>query len=339
MKAVVVYGNGEVNRVDLPMPEIGDYECLIQMKACGICNSTDLKIIKNKINFLSITYPAILGHENVGEVVAVGDKVKYIKVGDRFVNPLTKLPQDSPFHSAFGGFMEYGFVQDRKAMFEMGLADSPLELGACRQIPSDFDYTDAGMLLTLKETYSCLDNFGFRPGMEVLVYGDGPVGLSIAKFLRLEGASYIASVGHHHDRLEIIRTRAAIDLAINSHETDVNAAVGGRRFDLVIDAVGSTSIIKEGVNLLKRGGKLGVYGVLDQNDGMLNLFDIPSHTNIHMLMLPYGEHNYHDKVMEMIAKGDINPKDYYSHVMPVEEIEQAVQMTADRSALKVIVTF
>lgn len=339
MRAVATYGDGKVEIVHLPEPEITDYECLIQMKACGVCNSTDLKIIKNKIGFRNMEYPVILGHEHAGEVIRVGNKVKHINIGERYINPLTRLLPDSPFTRAYGGTMEYGIVQDRKAMYEAGLASSPEPVGACRQIPNNISFEEAGVIHALKETYSCLRAFGFQAGMEALIYGDGPVGLSIAKFMKLEGAAYVACAGHHDNRLDRLKEVANVDLTINSLKTDLKDALGEKKFDLVVDAVGNSQTIRSGLPFLKPGAKLGIYGVPDKDDGRFNLFDLPNHVCLHVLMQPYKEQDFHDKIISMIRKGEINPKDYYSHVIPFEQYDKAIEMTANRSAYKVIITF
>ena len=50
MKAVVVIAPGQVEvRNDIPVPEIGDYECLVKTHACGLCNGTDLQVIAGTI--------------------------------------------------------------------------------------------------------------------------------------------------------------------------------------------------------------------------------------------------------------------------------------------------
>jgi threonine dehydrogenase-like Zn-dependent dehydrogenase len=198
---------------------------------------------------------------------------------------------------------------------------------------------DATILLTLKEAYSALGNFGFAAGMDVVVFGDGPVGLALARFLRMGQAGWIGCVGHHDERLERIRAGGRPDLVLNSRRDDATQELADRRFDLVIDAVGSTAVIKQGSHLLKPGGKLGVYGVLKRHHATMNLSDLRNNTSLHMLNFPYGEHGVHDAVLEMVKEGTVDPGDYWSHALPAEEIERAIELVRSREAFKVVLTF
>lgn len=339
MKAVVVRSPTDIAVEELPKPQIAEYECLVRIEACGLCNGTDLKIIDNSLDFHEVHYPTVLGHEQAGTIVETGPAVRTYRVGQKFTNPNSRVPEGLGISRSFGGMMEYGIVQDRAVMYEMGLAESPKQSPQVCEIPESISCVDAGVILTLKENYSCLDNFGFRPGMDVLVYGDGPVGLGITRFLRLKNAANVVCVGHHTDRLARVTEISQVERTIDSSRERVEDALEGATFDLVIDAVGSTKVVQEGVRFLKPRGLLGVYGVIKKGHDGFNLYDLPNNRRIHMLTLPYREHDYHDEIIRMIEDGTIDPKDYYSHVLPAEEINEALAKTKSREALKVVLTF
>jgi threonine dehydrogenase-like Zn-dependent dehydrogenase len=339
MKAVAVVEIGRVEVVDIPKPNIRDYECLVKMTASGLCNSTDLKIIHDEISTMKVPFPVILGHEGVGEVVEIGPKVRNIKVGDRLLNPAGRLEPGTPYQSMWANMKEYSIVQDHKVMEELGIDRKEFIGGAARMIPKEISDADAGVLLTLKENYSAIGNFGFQPGMDVLIYGDGPVGLGLVKFLKMRGVNWVGCVGHHDKRLDYIREKGGADLLVNSKSANVPEAVGERRFDLVIDAVGATKIILEGNKLLKPGGRLCVYGVLKPKDSHIDLLTLRNHTSLHMLNFPYREQDCHDEIVQLILDKKINPKDFYSHVIPVEDAAKGVEMIVNREALKVVFSF
>lgn len=58
-----------------------------------------------------------------------------------------------------------------------------------------------------------------------------------------------------------------------------------------------------------------------------------------MLNFPYGEYAILDETIALIEAGKVNTKDFYSHVLPYEKIEEAVQLTLSKQALKVILDF
>ena len=339
MKAVAVLKKGEVAIVDIPPPSIAEYECLVKVQATGLCNGTDLKIIDDEFTETGVKYPVILGHESMGQVVEVGSEVESISVGDVFTDPVGRLDPDSPYKAMVGGMKEYSVVQDEKAMDRLGIDRRLYKGSRTRPVPASMPPEDAAILLTLKEAYSALKNFEFNEGMDVVVFGDGPVGLALTSFLHMGHAGWVACIGHHDERLNKILETSRPDLVLNSRWEDVAQTLGDRRVDLVIDAVGSTAVIKQGSHLLKPGGKVGVYGVLKRGHKTLSLADLRNNTAVHMLNWPHGEHDVHTDIVQMVLDGQLDPKGYWSHAMPAEEIERAVQMVRSREALKVILTF
>lgn len=341
MKGIAVVAAGKVEVVhDIPIPDYGEYECLVRVKACGLCNSTDLKIIQDEVPDMPCRFPAILGHEGCGEIVELGGRVRNFQVGDVVVSPLGLHQPGEKYSAMFGGMQEFAIVHDLQAMAEDSIETefSP-ERYPGRKIPKEISFVDGGVFLTLKENYSALVNFGYSEGMDVLIYGDGPVCLGLASFARLRHAGFVAVVGHHQDRLDRISAVAKADIVVDSHRDNVEEKLAGRAFDLVIDAVGKTAIIKQGAKLLKSGGKVGVYGVLKSSDANFDLIrGLPNHTAVHMLNWPYREHDCHDIISDMILKGDIRPGDFYSHVMPMEDAARAIEMIEKREAYKIIFT-
>lgn len=339
MKAVAVTQPGHVQLVDVPRPEIQPYEALVRVHACGLCNGTDLKIIDDHIGDMDVPFPVILGHEGVGEVIEVGSAVKNVSLGQRYVNPRGRIDPRSGYRSMWAGMSEYSVVPDWRVMREMNLPDAPEGPGPTLEIPKQIDLPDATVLLGLKEALSALRNFQVHPGSEVLIYGDGPVGLALALFARILDVGWVGVFGHREDRLARIRDLAQPDLAINTHEVDVGEALGDRLLDVVIDAVGSVKVIAEASHRCKPGGRVGGFGVLSKENSNLSLLKLKNHTLFHMLNFPYREHDTHEELVEMVLAGRVNPKDFYQHVLPAEQVEQAVRMVRDRRSLKVVLTF
>jgi NADPH:quinone reductase-like Zn-dependent oxidoreductase len=103
MKGIFVIDIDQTEIRELPEPEIGPYEALVQVEACGICNSTDWKIIEGE--FVSGSFPILLGHESVGRVIRVGDRVLRSTLRDEHM----------PFpggRSCWGGYVERAIVTD-----------------------------------------------------------------------------------------------------------------------------------------------------------------------------------------------------------------------------------
>ena len=340
MKAVAAIEQGKVAVVDIPMPEYGEYECLVKTTACGLCSSTDLKLISNGVANLDIKYPTVLGHEGVGVIAETGKKVRYFKQGDRVVNPSGRVMPGCGFNSNWAQMAEYAVAIDVRAMMEDGVPmryKVDLDNFPTKIIPDDISDVDAAMLITFKENYSALKNFGLKPGMNLLIFGDGAVAQGLAIMAHEMGAAYIGCVGHHDERLQRIAEHAPLDLMVNSHNEDIMEKAGDKRFDLVIDGVGSVDIIQQGARLLKPGGRVGLYGVLKHAKGSINLVDLPNNILLHTLNWPYREHAAHDEVVDLVHRGVLNPKDFYSHVLPIDQAPEGVELIRSRQAYKVII--
>ncbi|MEA4970550.1 MAG: zinc-binding dehydrogenase [Candidatus Pelethousia sp.] len=346
MKAVAVLEKGSVGIVELPRPEYGEYECLVRNRACGFCSSTDMKIIHNDLADMDVRYPTILGHEGAGEIVAAGGKVKNFRVGDRVTCARGVCPRDTGYSFTWGEMAEYTIVHDVYAMAEAGIDLSKATPGKTlttypvRKIPAELSYEDAVMILSFEENYSALLNFGVKAGMEILLYGDGTIAMGLTLLAKkIIGAGFTACVGHHDDKLALISAYAGADCVINAHTQNMEEALSGRRFDLVIDAVGSIAVVKQGLRLLKNGGKMSIYGVPKKEHATLNLFDMPNNTMLHMLTWPEDEHSVHGEVVDLIRAGQLVPKDFYTDVLPFTQIQQAIDLIQTRKARKVILTF
>lgn len=341
MKAVAAMGDGSVRVVDVERTRITDpYQCLVRITACGLCSSTDMKIIGNgSVGQMPIQYPTLIGHEAVGVIEEVGEKVRYWKKGDRLVSP-DGVPVPGYF-SNWGAMNGYGVTTDLRAKIEDGAApdtpDALLDFPG-KPIPEGMSDVDAVMLLTLKENYSALLNFGVGEGTSLLIYGDGAVALGLAMLARHIGAANVACIGHHDDRLERIRTLAGVDKVVNSHAQDPEQCLEMGAFDVVIDAAGSIEVVLKGARFLRPGGLVGCYGVLKQGHSTIDLLDLPNNVRLQTLNWPYHEHRAHDAVVRLVQEGKIDLRQFYSHVLPVTEAPRGVEMIRSREAFKVIFT-
>jgi len=108
MRAAIVETPGRLEIREVPLPQPGDYQALVRMEACSICNATDHKIVEGQLPFISRDqYPGILGHESVGTVVEVGPRVRHFREGDRVLRVWAVVPG---LNSFWGGFAEFGLV-------------------------------------------------------------------------------------------------------------------------------------------------------------------------------------------------------------------------------------
>ena len=339
MKAVVVTKKGEMQLVnDCPMPQVGPYDALVKVLTCGFCNGTDTRIIFEEVSAAQKLqpYPTLLGHEGVGEVVQLGEKVRNIKIGERHLHLNGVDLKGAPYTCTHGHMVEYATVTDHIAMLEDGLAVE--DTAKLCKLPEGFDVNDAGVLLPMMECLSAVKNFGIGPDTDVLVYGAGPMGLAMMCYMRILNAKSITCIDSVPERLAAARDIAKVDKTINFATENVDEVLGGRLFDRVVDAVGLKSVIMEGSQRLRSFGVVCCLGVVRKDDAAVDVSLLQNNTLLHMLNFPYQEYACYEENMEYIAKGLVDPKNFYSHVMPVEDIHKALQLVLDKQTVKVILT-
>jgi L-iditol 2-dehydrogenase len=347
---------------DAPMPTFDDYSCLVKVKSCGVCSSTDTKLAHGEHPdmpmppgtpaFPHAAFPTIIGHESTGEIIELGKKVKYLKLGDRVVSPMGGGPGPGggtppKYSSSYGAMVEYATAMDYRAMKEDGVNHPMMNFFTEEQdfmtkvFPKDIDFVDAAMILTFKENYSALKNFGVKEGMDVCIYGDGSISLGLGIFLKQLNVNSIVTIGHHDQRLERIRQLSNPGLLINSKKDKIQDALGGKKFDIVIDAAGSLDVAREASWFLKPGGasKVCIYGVLPKGKAELDLYQIANNTSVQIQSYPYHEHRTHDDIVAFMQKGIINAKDFYDLVLPCEQAAEAFRKIETREAFKAILTF
>ena len=80
-------------------------------------------------------------------------------------------------------------------------------------------------------------------------------------------------------------------------------------------------------------------GVLKGEDNAMDLHKLQNNTKLHMLNFPYQRLEYIDELVQLMREGKMDPKNYYTHVLPAKDIEECVRLIQSKEALKVVLTF
>lgn len=340
MLAAVAEKPGVLAVREVPMPIIDETECLVEILACAICNSTDRKLLDGHFRYKGPeAYPGILGHESVGRVVECGSKVSEFKVGDLVLRPMAcYAPGEGPT-CMYGGLAQYGKLQ------VLSRGGSPNQ----QVIPSEIDPLNATMLVTLKETLSWLQRWEVRPHESVVVLGSGPVGLAFAFFAKMLGCSPVLVVGRRDEPLQ--RALAfGVDGVINLTRDDpvelVKQRTSGDGAGRVIEAIGDEKMMGLGLSLLRRPGvgppgRLGVYGIAstrEAGDMERRMVDFALARNEWGVeFFNPREYAPHRQMLWLVQQGLVRLKDWYTHVVPLEETQRGFDLLASKEAFKVVV--
>ena len=259
MKAAVLEKVGKLTVKDVYKPKPKDREILIRVKACGLCG-TDIKLYKGEY---SANIPVVLGHEFSGEVAETGREVRNLKVGDRIVvDPNESCGACDFCRSAQSTFCQelaaYGVLRDG------GFAEYVVvgEKGAYR-MPEGLSFEVASFSEAVSCAIHALDRAAIKVGETVAIIGGGTQGQILVQLAKLAGAREVIMITRSQEKLALAKRFGATRL-VCAAEGDVGKKVlqitGSQGVDIAIEAVGSLQTVEEAISLVKRGGRVIIFG-------------------------------------------------------------------------------
>jgi glutathione-independent formaldehyde dehydrogenase len=293
VKAVVYEGPRTVSVKDVPDARIErPTDVLVRITTTNICGS-DLHMYEGRTDFETGRW---FGHENMGQVIEVGEGVDKVKVGEHVVLPfnvacghckncergltnycLTAQPVSNWAGAAYG-FADMGpWPGGQAELLRVPWGDfNCLRLGE-DALEKQNDYV---MLADIFPTgYHATEMAGVKPGDQTVIYGAGPVGLMAAYSAVIKGASRVMVVDRHADRLRLAEEIGAI--AIDDSKVDpveaVNEMTMGLGADNGCECVGYQAHDPQGyehpnetlnklVKSVRFTGEIGVVGVFVPQD-------------------------------------------------------------------------
>ena len=335
MRAAVVEEPNVLNVIEIPEPEMGAYDALCEILYGAICTGTDLHLIDGSLPFAA--FPAVLGHESIGRVIAVGSKVRYLKEGDRISRVGTEPV--GGYAIRWGGFAEKGIARDFRAMEEDGRpAEEWRAWLRVRPLPGDIDPAAATMVITWRETLSYLTRMGVSEGKRLVVFGSGGNGLAFVAHGANLGAERVAVVGAA-SREENARKVGATDF-LDYRADDVGQKlqeICSEGFDFAVDAVGRKGVGDLALSVLAPGGTLGIYGM--DEVGQCTILPRNARGSFTFYNGGYDEAETHDRVIELMEAGRLDASDWLDleNPYPLEEINAAFEALKRRETVKALV--
>src|SRR3989338_5488634 len=212
MRVAVYYNNKDVRLEERPIPKIGNGELLVKIIASGICGSDVMEWYRIK------KAPLVLGHEIAGEVVEVGEGVKYFKKGDRvFVSH--HVPCNTCYYCLNGNYSVCDTL--RKTNFDPGGFSEYIRIPKINvdsgtfKLPDELSFEDGTFIEPLACVLGGLNKSYFKAGQRVLIIGSGISGLLFIKAARALGAGKIIATDINDFRLNSAKKFGA-DSVINA---------------------------------------------------------------------------------------------------------------------------
>ena len=346
MRAGVYRGAGQVGVEDVPVPAIAAGEVLLRVGACGVCG-TDIK----KIHHGFVPPPQIFGHEIAGTVVEVGSGVTRWKPGDRAVS-FHHVPCGTCFYCARklysqcatykktgvtagfdpngGGFAQ--FVRIMPWVAQRGM----------EAIPAGVGFLEASFVEPVNTCWKAVRKARVAPGEDVVILGQGPIGLLLLLLARLEGARVYTSDPMPERRERSIRCGAieSLDPGAGPLRDTILARTAGRGADAVLLAVPAPSLLEEGLQMARPGGRVLLFA---HNDPVMRVEFAVHHTGVEekeLLGSYSADVDLQAQSAELVFSQKLPLADLVTHTFSLEEFPAAIELAAHPvgGSCKVVIT-
>lgn len=322
MRALVVsslepnYGGVAVQQVPVPRPRAG--EVLVKVKAASV-NFPDLLMTRGEYQ-LKPPLPFGVGMELAGEVVALGEGIEGLAIGDAVVGG-----------SRLGGFAEYAVLG------KDSVKPKPKALSFAQASAYGVAYLTAYVALVRRAR--------LEPGEWVLVHGAaGGVGLAAVDLAKAMGAKVIATSASD-EKLAVVQSEYAPDAVLNvtgGFREQVKAITGGAGADVIYDPVGG-DVFDESVRCIGFDGRLLIIGFTSGRIPNVSV-NMPLIKGFSVMGVRAGEYGRQfpqkglentQAVWDLANSGAIKPRVHAEFAL--EDWREAFDMLADRKVIGKVV--
>jgi L-iditol 2-dehydrogenase len=333
-RAAVLHGVGDLRIEELPTPEPGPHEVLVQINSVGVCGSDVHYFEHGRIGDFIVDAPLVLGHESSGVVVGLGSRVTRRKIGERValepgvpcgvcaqcragrynLCPDVQFFATPPIHGAFATYVvineQYAYALPDNISDDAGALLEPLSVGIWANRKA-----------------------GTTVGSRVLVTGAGPIGILAALVAKAAGAGRVTIVDVNADRLRQA-TELDIDEALDGREQPDLAA---REPDVLLECTGVAPVMRSGILALAPAGRCVLVGMGASPESPLPVAAIQNRELTVTGTFRYA--NTYPEAIAIAASGRVPLDKLVGARLPLEDTEKALRMGhTDPSVLKTIVT-
>jgi len=340
MKVARYYSKDDIRLEDVPIPQIGAGELLVQMKACGVCGSDVMTWYTDR------KAPTVLGHEPAGVVVAVGPELTGFRPGDRvFVHhhvpcftchycrrgAYTSCATFRESHLDPGGFAEYVRVPAENVAKDVLL------------LPHNISFEVATFIEPLGTVLRAVQRASPRPGDRVAIVGCGLMGQIFVQVVRQYGVVAVIASDLLDWRLDLARQRGA-DWVINPQREDpvarVREATEGRGADVVFICTHSTQAMAQGLQMVAHGGSVLLFAPTPPE---VSIPISPYELQFREITLTgsYSASPYDTRLaLDFLAAGRVEVGSLITHRFGLQDVRRALDLTREaQESLKVLIEF
>ena len=248
---------------ELPIPPIGARDCLVAVKAAGICHSdAHYRAGRSPVHPLPLT----LGHEVAGVVEAVGADVRDFQPGDRVcVHYLLTCGHCTYCDQGHEQFCRSGRMIGKYA--DGGYADYiAVPARSLFHLPEEIPYEHGAILMCSSATaLHALRKARLQPGESVAVFGVGGLGVSAVQLARAFGAREVYAVDIRPGKLALAEKLGAVPVDASAADpvAEIRRQTGGGGVDVAVELIGLPLTMEQAFHSLAPLGRVAIAGLTE----------------------------------------------------------------------------
>jgi L-iditol 2-dehydrogenase len=335
MMAAVLHEPKDLRYEETQIPEIGENEVLIRVRAAGNCGS-DLKRIMVEGTY---HFPCIPGHEFSGEIAETGRGVKGLKSGDRVTAaPLIPCMKcEWCMQGQYNMCEDYDYIGSRSD----GAFAEYVKVPAANVVtlPPGVDFEDGSITDPAAVALHAIRRAGgIAAGETVVVLGAGPIGMLACQWAKVLGAEKVIATDVFEEKLAVASNLGA-DVAVHAERSDVVqrilAETSGAGADLLIETAGTLDTHVQALLAARKRGRIVHVGrayrdMLLSDEVFTKIFrkELAVYGAVNSNFSP-RDHEW-KTVVRYFASGKISAKPLISHRLPLSAIADTFRKMFDK---------
>ena len=344
MRALRLFGPGDIRLTEMEVPSINDHELLLRTDAAAICG-TDVRMWRNGQSGVDAGHPLTLGHEFSGTIVQVGKAVPFYREGmrvamqpnigcgicDRCVSGNFHLCQD---YRAFGINMDGAFAEYVK------IPADAVTRGNLMVLPQGVSPAEAAVVEPLSCAYNGFTKMSVQAGEYAVVVGAGPIGCCHAMLLHMAGAQVMMN--------DIAESRLAycgqilpfIETCCGDLPGAVSRWTRGRGLDIAITACPVPSVQARMLPLMNYGGRINFFGGIPASKQPVSIdTNLIHYRELCLTGSTRSSVAQFRTTMEFVAAGLLDVSRLITHRYPLSDILSAFDNAAQAKGIKHVIEF
>ena len=336
MKGFAMLESNKVGWIEKERPIAGPYDAILRPLALAPCISDIYTAYQSELNYRE---NLILGHEAIGEIIEVGEKVKDFKTGDKVIVPAITLDgkNNSSDNNCAQQIFGRKFSNIKDGVFSEYFHVNDVDMNVAL-LPEDISLESAIMLTDTVSTGLHaveLAEVGYNDTVAVL--GTPSIGLMAVAGAKLKGAKRIIIVGASKELIQAAKFYGATDIIYHKDgpiSGQILELTKGEGVDKALVAGIDSDAITNAVKVVKPGGYIGNVNHFGSGEKFsIPRLGFPSDTKLSIMgkITPGGRERM-EKQIELVKSGLIDPSKIVTHVFHgFEKIEDALEMMKTKS--------